>query len=141
PMKQHRQLRIPVCYDQAFAPDLKTVAAQAGLSVEEVIHIHTHTSFRVYMIGFLPGFAYMGEVPDAIAVARRSEPRTKVSAGSVGIAGKQTGIYPFDSPGGWQLIGKTPASLFRKKEASPTLFQPGDEVLFYPITINEFTNY
>jgi inhibitor of KinA len=136
-----RQLRVPVCYEEGFAPDLDDVAQRSGLSVEEVIHLHTSSSFRIYMIGFLPGFAYMGEVLDAIAVDRRSEPRKSVPAGSVGIAGKQTGIYPFDSPGGWQLIGKTPVSLFDIDNDAPTFFQPGDEVFFYSITANEFTNY
>jgi inhibitor of KinA len=139
--KLRRQLRIPVCYETMHAPDLEGVAKQSGLSVEEVIGLHTSAAYQVYMIGFLPGFAYMGEVPERIAVPRRSEPRSKVPAGSVGIAGRQTGIYPFDSPGGWQLIGKTPVSLFQKKETSPTLFQPADEVIFYPITANEFTHY
>ena len=139
--KSCRKLRIPVCYDKMCAPDLEEVAKLSGLKIEEVIRLHTSTSFRVYMIGFLPGFAYMGTVPKTIAVARRSEPRRNVSAGSVGIAGNQTGIYPFDSPGGWQLIGQTPISLFQKENVSPTFFQPGDEVLFYPITIDEFTDY
>lgn len=139
--KPPRQMRIPVCYDKMFAPDLEEVATRCDLPVNEVIRLHTSTAFRVYMIGFLPGFAYMGQVPGAIAVSRRSEPRTRVRSGSIGIAGRQTGIYPFDSPGGWQLIGKTPVSLFQKEEASPTLLQPGDEVFFYQITADEFTDY
>lgn len=139
--KQSRQISIPVCYESTCAPDLEEVAKLSGVSVDEVIGLHTSTIFRVYMIGFLPGFAYMGEVPATIAVARRSEPRIKVPAGSVGIAGKQTGIYPFGSPGGWQIIGKTPVSLFNKTAVTPTFFLPGDEIKFYPITGNEFTHY
>jgi inhibitor of KinA len=93
------------------------------------------------MTGFLPGFPYLGEVDDSIASPRRDQPRIKVDAGSVGIAGKQTGIYPLDSPGGWQIIGRTPLSLFNRDKDEPVLLQPGDEIEFYPITENEFRNY
>ena len=93
------------------------------------------------MIGFLPGFAYMGEVDEQIAVPRKAEPRIKVKAGSVGIAGIQTGIYPLDSPGGWQIIGKTPLTLFNKEKDDPVLLHPGDEIEFFSITEDEFTNY
>lgn len=93
------------------------------------------------MIGFLPGFAYMGEVDEKISIPRRPQPRLRVEAGSVGIADKQTGIYPLASPGGWQIIGKTPLTIFNKKEDNPTYFQPGDEVQFYSISEDEFENY
>ena len=93
------------------------------------------------MIGFLPGFPYMGEVDERIAIPRKSEPRTNVEAGSIGIAGKQTGIYPLDSPGGWQIIGKTPLKLFNKEKDDPVIFKPGDEVEFYSISEDELTNY
>ncbi len=93
------------------------------------------------MIGFLPGFAYMGEVDEQIAMPRKQQPRTNVAAGSVGIAGMQTGIYPLDSPGGWQIIGKTPVKLFDKERDDPVLLQPGDEIEFYSITKDEFSNY
>jgi inhibitor of KinA len=93
------------------------------------------------MIGFLPGFAYMGTVAPDLATPRRSEPRASVPAGSVGIAGRQTGIYPLPSPGGWQIIGRTPLSLFKPAARQPVLFEPGDEVIFYPISAHEFTNY
>ena len=104
--------------------DLNTMAAQKQMSKEEIIQLHTSTTYRVYMIGFLPGFAYMGEVDEQIAFPRKAQPRTKVEAGSVGIAGIQTGIYPLDSPGGWQIIGKTPLKIFTKEKDDPVLLQP-----------------
>jgi inhibitor of KinA len=136
-----RKIKIPVCYAVKFGWDLEEIAAQKNLTVEEIIHIHTLNNYRVYMTGFLPGFPYMGEVDERIAVPRRDQPRITVEAGSVGIAGRQTGIYPLDSPGGWQIIGKTPLALFNKEWNEPVLLQPGDEIKFYPITENEFRNY
>jgi inhibitor of KinA len=133
-----RKIRVPVCYDDAFSPDLAAVADAHGLSVPEVIELHTSRSYYVYLIGFLPGFAYMGSVDERIATPRRSSPRTAVVAGSVGIAGEQTGIYPFDSPGGWQLLGRTPLRMFDASRAEPALLHPGDEVQFYPIDIAEY---
>jgi inhibitor of KinA len=138
---QARLLQVPVCYAPSFAPDLKELAAQKELSVEEAIQLHTGKSYRVYMIGFLPGFAYMGKVNERIATPRRSQPRTQVPEGSVGIAGEQTGIYPFTSPGGWNIIGRTPLKLFDAERNEPVFFQPGDEVSFYSITEDEFANY
>jgi len=108
------------------------VAAKAGLSADAVVDLFTGTSYRVYMIGFLPGFAYMGEVDERIAVPRRSSPRLKVPKGSVGIAGRQTGIYPLESPGGWQIIGRTEVELFTPDDHSPCLLRPGDNVRFVP---------
>ena len=131
---------IPVCYSKKFALDIDHLSEKNGLSIEEIIHIHTSKTYRVYMLGFLPGFTYMGEVDDRIAVARKLTP-IKLLAGAVGIAGKQTGIYPLESPGGWQIIGRTPVKIFRKEEKNPVLFQPGDEVKFYSITEDEFENY
>jgi inhibitor of KinA len=133
-----RKIRVPVCYDDAFGADLAAVADVHGLSVPEVIDLHTSRSYYVYLIGFLPGFAYMGSVDERIATPRRSSPRTTVAAGSVGIAGEQTGIYPFDSPGGWQLLGRTPLRMFDASREEPALLQPGDEVQFYPIAIAEY---
>lgn len=133
-----RKMEIPVCYDRNLAPDIETVAALHQLSVEEVIRLHTETVYRVFMIGFLPGFAYMGSVHEKIITPRKSTPRTLVPAGSVGIAGEQTGIYPLDSPGGWQLIGQTPLQLFDVQQVNPCLLQPGDEVRFYPVSLAEF---
>jgi inhibitor of KinA len=136
-----RTLAIPVCYAKLFAPDLEELAAQKALSVEEVIRLHTAKTYRVYMIGFLPGFPYMGRVDERIATPRKSSPRTAIPAGSVGIAGEQTGIYPFASPGGWNIIGRTPLRLFDKDRSEPVLLQPGDSITFYPISEDAFENY
>jgi inhibitor of KinA len=132
---------IPVCYSTSFAPDLEMLAAQKNISVNEVIRLHTAGTYRVYTIGFLPGFPYMGKVDERIAMPRRTSPRTAVPAGSVGIAGEQTGIYPITSPGGWNIIGQTPLKLFDASRKDPVLLQPGDKVRFYAITQNEFENY
>jgi inhibitor of KinA len=134
----NRQISIPVCYDPSMGWDLHSMAAAHGLSTEALIGLHTAISYRVYLIGFLPGFAYMGSVDQKIATPRKTSPRTLVPAGSVGIAGEQTGIYPFDSPGGWQLIGRTPWRLFDVHNETPCLLQAGDEVKFYPIDIDTF---
>jgi inhibitor of KinA len=142
--RQHfkpREISVPVCYESPHAPDLATAAELKGLSTEAFIRIHSSVSYRVYMLGFLPGFAYMGEVDESIVLPRKDTPRTVVPKGSVGIAGKQTGIYPTGSPGGWQLIGRTPIRLFDPEAANPAFFQPGDIVRFYSITADEFENY
>jgi inhibitor of KinA len=131
------QISIPVCYEKEFAPDLEWIATENKISVEEIISMHTASAYRIYMLGFLPGFAYMGLVDEKIAAPRKLKP-TPVEAGSVGIAGKQTGIYPLASPGGWQIIGRTPLKLFDKDKNNPVLFKPGDLVQFYSITKNEF---
>jgi inhibitor of KinA len=133
-------LRIPVCYDEEFGTDLKWMSEQKSISVDEIIQIHFSKSYRVYMLGFLPGFAYMGEVEEKIAAPRKPQPQ-KIIAGSVGIAGKQTGIYPLNSPGGWQIIGRTPLKLFDANRTNPCLVKAGDEVTFYSITRDEFENY
>jgi inhibitor of KinA len=135
-----RLMKIPVCYDPLVAPDLISLAEMRGLTVEEVIRLHTAKNYRVYMIGFLPGFAYMGSVDEKLITPRRTQPRTIVPAGSVGIAGEQTGIYPFESPGGWQLIGQTPVQMFDAKNTTPCYLHPGDEVQFHAISIDEFKN-
>lgn len=145
PTAEERLVRIPVCYDKAFAPDLENLAVTKGLSAEEVIHIHTSCTYKVYMLGFMPGFPYMGQVDERIAIPRKQQP-VHVAAGSVGIAGLQTGIYPFDSPGGWQIIGRTPVSLasLNSPEGGTleperiTLLKAGDRVQFYPISKEEF---
>jgi len=135
-----RVVKIPVCYESHFAPDLAGLSGAIKISVEEIIHIHTSVVYRVYMLGFLPGFAYMGEIDEKIAMPRKSEP-VPVAAGSVGIAGRQTGIYPLSSPGGWQIIGKTPVILFDAACENPCFLDPGDRVQFYSITSHEFKNY
>ena len=135
-----RHIRVPVCYAPRCAPDLEELARERGLSTGEVVHLHTTTVYRVYMLGFLPGFAYMGEVDERIALPRKATPQ-RVVAGGVGIAGRQTGIYPLSSPGGWQIIGRTPLKLFHRKNEHPVLFSPGDTVTFYSITEDEFAHY
>ncbi|HUR67131.1 MAG TPA: 5-oxoprolinase subunit PxpB [Chitinophagaceae bacterium] len=132
-----RSLRIPVCYDKEFAPDLLRLSAAKNIPIDEVIALHCGGNYKVYMLGFLPGFAYMGEVDERIAIGRKPQP-VPITAGSIGIAGKQTGIYPLDSPGGWQIIGRTPVRLFIKDNEVPSLLQAGDCVQFYSISKNEF---
>lgn len=136
-----RAVRIPVCFASPFAPDLESLAGQKDLSVDGVIQIFTAAAYNVYTIGFLPGFAYMGKVDSRLSTPRRSSPRKSIAAGSVGIAGEQTGIYPLNSPGGWNIIGRTPLQLFNKDEDEPVLLRPGDCVTFYAITEDEFENY
>jgi KipI family sensor histidine kinase inhibitor len=128
-----RIVRIPVQYGADFGPDLETVASFAGIATSDVIELHTKPIYRVFMLGFMPGFAYMGSVDPRIAAPRRSSPRPRVLAGSVGIAGQQTGVYPSDSPGGWQIIGRTSVKPFDLSRDDPFLFRPGDGVQFYPV--------
>ncbi len=125
-----RIVEIPVSFREEYALDLRFIAENSGLSVDEVISIFLSKLYRVYMLGFLPGFAYMGIVDERIAVPRRASPRLVVPKGSVGIAGQQTGIYPNESPGGWQIIGRTALELITLGEASPCFFHPGDTVRF-----------
>ncbi len=125
-----RAIEIPVAYGGEDGPDLGVVAAFAGIAADEVIARHTATSYRVYMLGFLPGFAYMGSVDESIAMPRRAEPRGRVAAGSLGIAGRQTGVYPMESPGGWQIVGRSQVPVFDPESAVPALFAPGDTVRF-----------
>ena len=125
-------IEIPVRYGGAHGPDLESVAAHAGCSTEEVIARHSHRTYRVYMLGFVPGFAYMGRVDPSIAAPRHRVPRERVPAGSVGIAGQQTGVYPVDSPGGWQLIGHTTTIMFDAARETPSLLAAGDLVRFVP---------
>jgi KipI family sensor histidine kinase inhibitor len=129
---------IPVLYGGEWGPDLEEVATSAGLEPAEAIALHASMPYRVYMLGFSPGFPYLGLVPERLAMPRRSTPRTTVPAGSVGIADRQTGIYPTASPGGWQLIGRTPILLYRKSASPPSLLKPGDLVRFTPIERDEF---
>jgi inhibitor of KinA len=133
-----RLWRIPACYDGAHAPDLDEVAARTRLSTAEVVRLHAGRSFHVYMIGFVPGFPYMGDVPQALMLPRRVDPRVKVPAGSIAIAAAMTAIYPVESPGGWHLIGATPVRLFDLRAPRPALLSPGDCVRFEPITPAEY---
>lgn len=132
-----RDVRIPVCYEGEYAPDLEAVAREKGLSSREVIDIHCSISYRIYMIGFLPGFPYMGKIDPRLEVPRKPRPMP-VTGGGVGIAGMQTGIYPLTSPGGWQIIGRTPVRLFDRKAHPPVLLRTGDRVRFYPVSASEF---
>jgi inhibitor of KinA len=125
-----KQLEIPVRYGGEYGVDLESVAHHCQLQIEDVIRIHSEKIYTVFMMGFTPGFPYMGKLDDAIRMPRLETPRTRVPAGTVAIAGSQTGIYPIDSPGGWQLIGWTPLQLFNPESESPFLFSPGDEVKF-----------
>lgn len=132
---------IPLCYGGVFGPDLDDVAHQLGITAMEVIALHSAATYRVYMIGFTPGFAYLGGMPEQLAVPRKATPRGKVAAGSVGIAGEQTGIYPLDTPGGWQIIGRTPLRLFDAGREQPALLKAGDRVTFEAIDHALFQSY
>jgi inhibitor of KinA len=129
---------VPVCYGGGFGPDLADVAAVTGLSESEVITLHCAVAYRVYVVGFMPGFAYMASVDPRLVLSRRSTPRTRVPAGSVAIAAGQTGIYPVESPGGWHLLGRTRLKPYDPSRADPFLFRPGDRVRFRPISADEF---
>ena len=131
-------LRIPVCYGGDLGPDLPQVAAFAGMTADDVVERHASATYRVFMLGFVPGFAYLGMVDPQIAMPRRATPRVRVPTGSVGIAGVQTGIYPAETPGGWQLIGQTPVRPFDPRRDDPFLMKAGDAVQFYAIERAEF---
>ncbi|MDR2006741.1 MAG: 5-oxoprolinase subunit PxpB [Acidaminococcales bacterium] len=131
-------VKIPVCYGGEFGPDLAAVALHSGLSEDEVVNIHSAVKYKVYMLGFLPGFPYLGGLDERIACPRLKTPRTNVPAGSVGIAASQTGVYPVDSPGGWQLIGRTPQRIFDKNRGKPFMVQPGDMIEFVPVGKEEY---
>lgn len=134
-----RTVEIPVCYGGECGPDLPFVAEHCGLSEEEVIRIHTEPEYLVYMIGFCPGFPYLGGMDKRIATPRRQTPRLAIPARSIGIAGEQTGGYPFSTPGGWQIIGRTPEDLFRPdREDDPSLLHAGDIVRFRAISMEEY---
>ena len=134
---ESRLIKVPICYDEEFGIDLDRIAKEKKLSKEEIIQLHTGKKYKVYMLGFLPGFPYMGAVDEKIAMPRKAQP-IMVTGGSIGIAGKQTGIYPFTSPGGWNIIGITPLRLFDQSKDEPTLLRTGDLVEFYSISKDEF---
>jgi inhibitor of KinA len=131
-------IKIPVCYDECFGIDLENIVSKNKISIEEIIKIHSEATYLVYCLGFLPGFAYMGKVNTAIQIARHPSPRKEVMAGSIGIAGMQTGIYPMNSPGGWQIIGRTPLKIFDKAPAILGKLEAGNRIQFYPISFSEF---
>ena len=131
-------IRVPVCYEGDFGPDLADVAAFAGVSEAEAVRLHASRVYRVFMLGFVAGFAYMGTVDERIAIPRLSTPRVRVPVGAVGIAGVQTGIYPVSTPGGWRIIGRTPLKPFDLTRDEPALFKPGDAVQFHAIDPGEY---
>jgi inhibitor of KinA len=137
-LSEARLVEIPVCYGGEFGPDLKDVAELHGMTSESVIELHASTIYRVYFLGFAPGFAYLGELPAALVTPRLPSPRRSVSAGSVGIAGRQTGVYPIATPGGWRLLGRTPVAMFQPSRAQMSLLAIGDRVRFVPISPEQF---
>lgn len=136
-----RHIRIPVCYGGEFGPDLEEVASMNGLQPGDVVKIHTDPLYRVFFLGFSPGFPFLGGMDGRIAAPRKKVPRKKIPEGAVGIAGQQTGIYTQEGPGGWQIIGRTPLSLFSVSQNPPALIMPGDTVSFVPISREEFYNW
>lgn len=138
---KQRVMEIPVCYGGTYGPDLEYVAEANNLTTDEVIHFHTSGDYIVQMIGFAPGFPYISGMSEKIAAPRKESPRLKIPAQSVGIGGKQTGIYPIETPGGWQIIGRTPLHLFRPEMMPPSLLQAGDKVKFISISAVEFSKW
>lgn len=136
-----RQIEIPVCYGGEYGPDLELVAQQAGVGLDKVIEWHRAVEYRVHAIGFVPGFAYLGGLPKKLQTPRRATPRAIVPAGSVGIGGAQTGIYPLATPGGWNVIGRTPLALFDVARHEPAMLRVGDRVRFRAITPEEFQTW
>ena len=140
-LPEPRTIEIPVVYGDQYGPDLEWIADYHNITPQEVIRIHTRPVYQVYLIGFMPGYPYLGEVPDEIVTPRRKTPRTHVPAGSVGIAQRQTGIYPVASPGGWQIIGRTPIQLFDPQAQPPCFIEMGDRVKFSAITEKELIEW
>lgn len=136
--RKKRIVQIPVCYDSEYGPDINFVAEHAGISVEEVIRIHSSKPYLIYMLGFQPGFPYLGGLDEKIHTPRLENPRLKLEAGSVGIGGKQTGLYPMESPGGWQIIGLTPVRCYNPEKADPIPYRAGDYIQFIPISREEY---
>ena len=140
PQEKAKTVEVPTVYGGKYGPDLKAVAQHNSLTLQEVIDIHSNTVYPVYMIGFTPGFPYLGGMSDKIITPRLESPRAFIHAGSVGIAGNQTGIYPQESPGGWRIIGRTPLRLFDAHRQPPCLLNPGDFMQFMPINQDLFIN-
>ena len=133
-----RIFEIPVCYGGEYGPDIQNIAEHAGLSQEEVIQIHSSRDYLIYMLGFLPGFTYLGGLDERLHTPRLANPRIRIPAGSVGIGGSQTGIYPLDSPGGWQLMGMTPGKTYDPARETPILVEAGDYIRFVPVEEEEY---
>lgn len=136
-MPEGRLWRLPACYEGEAGPDLAETARTVGVSADEVIALHSGTEFHVYMLGFLPGFPFMGDLPAALRLPRRTQPRVRVPPGSVAIAGGLSAIYPWESPGGWHLLGRCPVPLFDGQRDAPSLLAVGDRVLFEPVSVTE----
>jgi len=141
PLPEPKLTRIPTVYGGAYGPDLEEVANYHQISPEEVIQLHCSRPYLIYMIGFMPGFPYMGELPEKLVTPRLKTPRLLVPKGSVAVAQRQTGIYSMESPGGWQILGRTPVELFDPEKDPPALLQMGDFVQFYPISEKEFKGW
>lgn len=137
----HRKIEIPVCYDPSLAVDLEIVMQSTGLDHDSIVRLHTENEFKVYMIGFMPGFAYMGTLPSALEIGRKKTPSLNIPSGSVAIAGKQTGIYPSTSPGGWNVIGRTPVRMFDPEQPPYSYLQAGDRVRFKAISLPDYESY
>jgi inhibitor of KinA len=137
-LPEPRVVEIPVCYGGEFGPDLKDVAELRGMTEAAAIELHSSRTYLVYFLGFAPGFAYLGDVPEELATPRLATPRRSVPSGSVGIAGRQTGVYPISTPGGWRLLGRTPVAMFRPEKAEMSLLRIGDRVRFAPISPEKF---
>jgi len=133
-----RRWRLPACYEGEAAPDLAETARTLGITPDDVVALHSGTDVVVYMLGFLPGFPFMGDLPERLRLPRRTEPRVRVPAGSVAIANALTVIYPWESPGGWHLLARCPVPLFDARRAAPSLLAPGDHVRFDPVPIDEY---
>jgi inhibitor of KinA len=140
-LPEPRQVEIPVCYGGEYGPDLEEVAALHGITPEQIIKLHSSATYLVYFLGFVPGFAYLGELPSELVTPRLATPRKKVPVGSVGIAGNQTGVYPFETPGGWRLLGRTPLAMFRTDHDALSLLSIGDRVRFVPISRERFAEW
>jgi inhibitor of KinA len=137
-LPEPRRVEIPVCYGGEFGPDLAEVCAMRGMTEAQAIESHASVEYLVYFLGFVPGFAYLGELPKELVTPRLAAPRKRVPAGSVGIAGNQTGVYPFATPGGWRLIGRTPVAMFRADRDGLSLLSIGDRVRFTPVSAERF---
>ena len=133
-----RTWRIPACYDESIAPDLAEVASRTGLAPKSVVERHSAVAYHVYMVGFLPGYPYMGDLPRELELPRRENPRTKVPAGAIAIATTLTAVYTLESPGGWHVIGRTPAPLWDRVRDPPALLASGDKVVFEPVSLREY---
>jgi inhibitor of KinA len=137
-LPEPRHVEVPVCYGEEFGPDLAEVCTMRGMTPAQAIELHASVEYLVYFLGFVPGFAYLGELPDTLVTPRLASPRKRVPVGSVGIAGNQTGVYPFATPGGWRLLGRTPMKMFQADRDDLSLLSIGDRVRFTPISTERF---